>query len=91
VLSEQFQGAVVDLSYNGLSMHSAAALSPSSEIKMAVSLQLLGAETTNIYARVLKSEPCAEGVLCNLEFTSIDMQGQKSIKAFVDARLAQLR
>jgi len=90
VLPEQIQGAMVDLSYNGMSMHSPVALEAFSEIKMAVSLQLLGAETTSIYARVLKSEPCAEGVLCSLEFTSMDMNGQKIIKTFVDARLAQL-
>ncbi|MFT5577256.1 MAG: adenylate cyclase [Paraglaciecola psychrophila] len=91
VLEEQLKGGVVDLSYNGLSMYSAVALAAFSEIKMAVSLQLLGTETTSIYARVLKSEPCAEGVLCSLEFTSMDIQGQKSIKSFVDARLVQQR
>jgi len=90
VLPEQIQGAVVDLSYHGLSMHSPVALEVFSEIKMDVSLQLLGTETTSIYAKVLKSKPCAEGVLCSLEFTSMDIHGQKSIKTFVDTRLAQL-
>lgn len=84
VAAEQFRGEVLDLSYNGLLMVSPLALEPYSEIKIVVSLQLLGSETTDIYARVIKVECAEPGILCSLEFTSMDMAGQQTIKRFVD-------
>lgn len=87
--SKAFQGKVVDLGYNGLLMHSPITLEPFSEIKMAVSLQLLGTDTTDIYARVVKLDKDEGGVLCGLEFTSIDAAGQQAIKQFVDNQLYQ--
>ncbi|MEE8057112.1 MAG: adenylate/guanylate cyclase domain-containing protein [Pseudomonadales bacterium] len=84
VQPEQFRGEVVDISYNGLLMASPVLLESFSEIKMVVSLQLLGTETTNIYARVIKIEPAGQEILCSLEFTSMDIAGQQTIKRFVD-------
>jgi adenylate cyclase len=84
VETKQYQAEVVDLGYNGLLMITAIALEPFSEIKMQVSLQLLGSETTDIYARVIKSERKEHGYLCSLEFTSMEMAGQQTIKRFVD-------
>jgi adenylate cyclase len=81
---EQFRGEVIDIGYNGLLMSSPIPLDPYAEIMIAVSLQLLGAETTDIYARVIKVEKSGVGVLCSLEFTSMDMAGQQTIKRFVD-------
>lgn len=85
--SQVFQGEVLDLGYNGLLMRCPIALEPLSEIKMAVSLQLLGTDTTDIYARVVKVDQRADGILCGLEFTSIDTVGQQTIKQFVDNQL----
>ena len=86
---EAFQGEVIDLGYNGLLMQSPIELEPLSEIKMAVSLQLLGTDTTDIYARVVKVDKAEDGILCGLEFTSIDDVGQQAIKQFVDNQLNQ--
>lgn len=89
VETEQFLGEVVDLSYNGLLMRSPVVLESFSEVKIQASLQLLGAETTDIFARVIKVEPMGDGVLCSLEFTSMDMAGQQTIKQFVDNQIYQ--
>ena len=86
---EQFKGEVVDLGYNGLLMYSPIPLEPFSEIKMQVSLQLLGAATTDIYARIIKVDGADGGVLCSLEFTSMEAAGQQTIKHFVDNQLMQ--
>ncbi len=87
VESEQFRGEVLDLGYAGLLMRSPLGLEPFSEIKIEVSLQLLGAGTTDIYARVIKVEEEDDGVLCSLEFTSMDEAGRHTIKRFVDNQL----
>lgn len=89
VLADQYRGEVVDIGYNGLLMVSPLPLEIYSEVKIIVSLQLLGSETTDIYARVIKTEPGAEGTLCSLEFTSMDMAGQQTIKRFVDNQIHQ--
>lgn len=88
IIDNRIQGEVVDLSYNGLLMYSPIALVSFSEIKIEMSLQLLGTDTASIYARVLKSEKSGDGVICSLEFTSIDTAGQKTIKSFVDSQIA---
>ena len=84
IQSEQFRGEVIDIGYNGLLMSSPVMLDSFSEIKITVSLQLLGVETTDIYARVISVEPANQGVLCSLEFTSMDVAAQQTIKQFVD-------
>lgn len=89
VLEEQCRGEVVDIGYNGLLMVSPLPLELYSEIRIVVSLQLLGSETTDIYARVINAEPSPEGTLCSLEFTSMDMAGQQTIKRFVDYQVHQ--
>lgn len=89
VLAEQYRGEVVDIGYNGLLMVSPLPLEMYSEVKLVVSLQLLGSETTDIYARVIKSELTPDGALCSLEFTSMDMAGQQTIKRFVDNQIYQ--
>ncbi|WP_101758366.1 adenylate/guanylate cyclase domain-containing protein [Oceanicoccus sp. KOV_DT_Chl] len=87
---EHFKGEVVDLGYNGLLMYSPIVLEPFSEIKIQVSLQLLGTETTDIYARVIKVDGVDGGVLCSLEFTSMEVAGQQTIKHFVDNQITQV-
>lgn len=89
VAVDQLRGEVIDLSYNGLLMRSPIMLETFSEIKIEVSLQLLGSGTTDIYARVLKTESSPEGTVCSLEFTSMDVVGQHTIKNFVDSQIYQ--
>ena len=89
VRSDQFRGEVIDIGYNGLQMLSPLPLELYSEVKIAVSLQLLGSDTTDIYARVVKSENAPDGMLCSLEFTSMNAAAQQTIKRFVDTQIYQ--
>ena len=86
--SEQVRADVLDLGYNGLLMLSPKKLEAFTEIKIEASLQLFGGQTTDIYARVVKSEYVDEGYLCSMEFTSMEMAGQQTIKQFVDNQLS---
>lgn len=84
VQSEKVRGEVIDIGYNGLQMTSPVALEVFSEIKIEASMQLLGSGTTDIYARIIKAEQDEDGIVCSLEFTSMEMAGQQTIKRFVD-------
>lgn len=89
VYPDRYCGEVQDIGYNGLQMVSPLPLDTYSEIRITVSLELLGDETTDIYARIIKSQPSREGHLCSLEFTAIDKAGQSTIKRFVDQQIYQ--
>jgi hypothetical protein len=54
------------------------------EIKFSVALSLLGAETHDIYARVLRVRESTQEYECSIEFTSIDPEGQLAVRQFVD-------
>jgi len=84
VLPQRYQGEVIDIAYNGLLFISPIELESFSEIKIEISLQLFGTDTSDIYARIIKSEQVERGYQCSLEFTSIDLAGQQTIKQFVD-------
>ena len=58
-----------------------------SELKMSVSLSLMGEGTSEIYARVLNCQKVNDGYESNVEFTSLDDQARLSIKSFVDSQL----
>ncbi len=81
-------GQVVDMGYHGLRMVSPVALESYGEIKMAISLQLLGARTSDVYARVVATDRMQDGYCCSMEFTGIDMAAQQTIKQFVDSQIA---
>jgi len=55
-----------------------------SEIKMNVSLSLMGTGTSEIYARVIRSRKIEQRYESHLEFTAIDETARKAIKAYVD-------
>lgn len=82
-------GQVVDMGYHGLRMVSPIALASYDEIKMAISLQLLGTRTSDVYARVVTTADAPpDGFRCSMEFTDIDMAAQQAIKQFVDNQIA---
>ncbi len=87
VLETLHCGQVMDLSYHGLRMVSPVPLEAFGEIKVALSLQLLGARTSNIYARIIKAESDLPGYRCSMEFTDVDLAGQQAIKQFVDSQV----
>ena len=80
-------GQVVDLGYRGLRMISPVALPASGEIKMSLSLQLLGNRTSDVYARIVSAAAEQHGYRCGIEFTNIDLAGRQVIKQFVDSQL----
>lgn len=80
-------GQVVDMGYHGLRMISPVPLEASSEIKMALSLELLGNRTSAIYARVVAADAEQQGCRCSMEFTDIDLIGRQTIKHFVDSQV----
>lgn len=86
-LPSLYCGQVVDMGYHGLRMISPVALESCGEIKMALSMQLFGARTTDIYARVISADTGGEGFRCSMEFTDMDRAGQQAIKQFVDSQI----
>jgi adenylate cyclase len=90
VLNTLHCGQVVDLGYHGLRMISPVPLNVCGEIKITLSLFLLGQRTSEVYARILTAEPDTSGCRCSLEFIDIDLRGQQALKEFVDSRLCQV-
>lgn len=87
VLPEIYRGEVVDLSYNGMQAEIPVPLIPSSEIRITLALQLMGGESSEIYARIIKIEEKDEGYQASMEFTFIEPQGQQAIKQYVDSMI----
>jgi len=78
---------VIDLGYRGLRMISPVELPASGEIKMSLSLQLLGNRSSEVYARIVSAAAEQHGYRCGIEFTDIDLAGRQVIKQFVDSQL----
>jgi len=55
-----------------------------SNIKLTLSLSILGGETRDIYAKITSVRPMDTGYGCGIEFTSIEPESQATIKEFVD-------
>jgi len=88
VLDDKYEGEVIDISYNGLLVSTSIQLPKSSEIKMSLSLDLFGERTTDVYARIIRSEASGDRYRSNMEFTTIGSEGLQTIKQFVDQLVA---
>lgn len=84
VLTTAHTGNVIDISYGGIFVLTDDPLEPFSEIKMNVSLSLMGTGTSEIYARVIHCRQINSHYESHLEFTAIDDQARRAIKAYVD-------
>lgn len=86
VLDTPQHGRIADLSYGGMFVRSTVALEAFEDICFSLSLSLMGNELTQIYAKVLRVVPLADGSGFGypVEFTSIEAKAQQSIKEFVD-------
>ncbi len=89
VVSQCYEGELLDLSYNGMLALSPIKLKPFCEIRVLTATNLLGIQS-DIYARVLQCDAENENYRCSLEFTSIDESGQSTIKNVVDRLVCQL-
>ncbi len=87
ILPEKIIGRIVDISYHGMLMESDVRLTPLSEIKMRVSLSMFSEETTEIFARIVKSGAHGDVFVSGMEFTFVDQAGQEAIKQLVDRLL----
>lgn len=88
VLGEKFHGDVVDISYHGLLVETPVKLGKSSEIKMALSLELFSDRTTDVYARIINTEQVGDTFRSSMEFTTIGTEGLSAIKQYVDNMVA---
>lgn len=84
ILPDKLKGQVIDISYGGMLIESENRLAPLSEIKMKISLEVFSDETTDIFARIIKSEAQDGVYLSSMEFTFVDQTGQAAIKNLVD-------
>lgn len=84
VLPQEIKGRVIDISYGGMYVVSPVPLEPFEDIKIALSLSLMGCELTEIYAKVLRVSRTNNECTCQVEFTSIESKAQQTIKEFVD-------
>ena len=84
VLPAQHIGRIVDLSYGGMFVVSPVGLAPFDDIKIALSLSLMGRELTEIYAKVLRVTEVNGEYRWPVEFTSIETKAAQTIKAVVD-------
>ncbi|MBL4580294.1 MAG: PilZ domain-containing protein [Gammaproteobacteria bacterium] len=88
VLSENFHGEVIDISYHGLLIETPIRLGKSSEIKMALSLELFSDRITDVYARIINTEQVNDKFRSSMEFTTIGTEGLRAIKQYVDNMVA---
>lgn len=84
VLPEFHCGKIADISYCGMLTRLPTPVAADTEIKFSVALSLLGADTQDIYARVLRVRESTQDYECSIEFTSIDPEGQQAVRQFVD-------
>ena len=87
VLDEERQATVIDLSYHGMFAISPDAVTPFTDIKLSLSLSLIGNEVREIYAKVMSVRKMAQGYGWGIEFTALDSDSQSAIKEFVDSML----
>lgn len=90
ILTEVYEGRVIDISYGGLFAQTHAKIEQFSEIKMIVSLSLMGQGSSEIYARVLRCREIDQGYECHFEFTSIDEPARRAIKSYIDHLIMQV-
>ncbi len=88
--AEQFSGRIADISYGGMYVLSNVVLQAFDDIRITMSLSLMGGELTEIYAKVLRVARIRGEYGYPIEFTSIEEKAQQSIKEFVDS-IVELR
>lgn len=90
VLSDQFLGRIVDLSYGGMLLISPVELSLHAEIRFPFAISILGNGASDCYARVLRSNPFSDQFECSMEFSHIDKSAYYGLKNMVDSIVAEL-
>ena len=90
VLPYEYEGRIVDISYSGLLAVIPVPLSLYEEIKIVLSVNLMGHSTSDVYAKVIRVERINGEFGCHFEFTSIDRQAWLELKDYVDLMIERL-
>lgn len=83
-----YDARVFDISYCGMGMYVKSPLELLTDIRVLLSMSILGAGVTDIYGKIMRSEEDDKGFRHGLEFTAIDDQTHNAIKTFIDANIA---
>ncbi|MET1254369.1 adenylate/guanylate cyclase domain-containing protein [Aliikangiella sp. GXAS 311] len=90
VEEKEYTGRIIDISYGGLFATVPTKLNPLDEIKIQLSMSIMGRDSTDIYARVITVNTFENQYECKFEFTAIDDEAQAVIKDFVDHQIERL-
>jgi len=90
VLPDEYTGTIIDISYGGFFAVSPVVLSQFDEVKISLSLSLMGHENSDVYAKVLRVKEFKGNYECHFEFTYIEANAQQSLKDFVDRMIESL-
>jgi len=79
------EGKMKDLSYHGFYAIMDTEFDVFTDIKLSLSISLLGGENKDVYAKIMSIRELSVGNYgCGLEFTSLDQDSQDTIKNFID-------
>lgn len=73
-----------DISYNGMFATIQQPLEVLTDIKLSLSLSLLGNDTRDVYGKIMSIRAMEDSYGCGIEFTSMDEESQQAIKDFID-------
>jgi adenylate cyclase len=90
ILPEKHSGQILDIGYNGLLSVLPEQLEVFTEIKLTIALPMIGEETSDIYAKVLRTKKQNGEYLTNIEFTSVHIYAKKVIKLFIDRMIQRI-
>ena len=85
---ETFEGRVLNLSTGGMFAVTSAPLERFTNIRFRIGIAVLGRETDDIYAKILRVRSARGTNEINLEFTSIQEEDRGAIKEFVERIIA---
>ncbi|MGE5523735.1 MAG: adenylate/guanylate cyclase domain-containing protein [Rhodospirillaceae bacterium] len=84
VTSEARDGMLMDISYHGAALRLEGEHSPHTEIKLSIGMPFIGAEATDIYARVIRTRMEDGHPVSGVEFTVLSDEASAYIHQFVD-------
>jgi adenylate cyclase len=84
VMSEPCDGMIMDISYQGAALRLPLEHPPHTEIKLSINMPFVGAEATDIYARIIRTRQDEGYAVSGIEFTVISDEASAHIHQFVD-------
>jgi adenylate cyclase len=84
ILPDVYTAQAKDISYNGIFAVLEQPIEVLTDIKLSLSLSLLGNETRDIYGKIMSVRAIEGGYGCGIEFTALDKDSEGAIKDFID-------